>query len=142
MVALTAALAVPSQIVHDFAAAGGMADVDGVLEIEMRRHSRKVVRIVIHVVAVGDLSGPAVAAAVMGDDAITVIEEEQHLRVPVIGRQRPAMAEHDGLTFAAVLVENLNAVLGCNRAHATPSLAVVALTDYPNALGPQVLLSL
>ena len=92
------ALAVPSQIAHDFPAAGGMADMDSVLEIEMRRHSRKVVRIVIHVVAVGDLSGPAVAAAVMGDDAITVIEEEQHLRVPVIGRQRPAMAEHDGLT--------------------------------------------
>ena len=64
-----------------------MADVDGVLQIEMRRHRRQVVGIVIHVVAVADLTGSAMAAAVMGDDAIAVIEEEQHLRVPVIGRQ-------------------------------------------------------
>ena len=57
------------------------------------------------------------AAAVMGDDAIAVIEEEQHLRVPVIGRQRPAMAEHDGLTGAPVLVVNLGAVFGLDRRH-------------------------
>ena len=43
-------------------------------------------------------------APVMGDDMIAVVEEEQHLRVPVIGRQRPAMTEHDGLTFAPVLI--------------------------------------
>ena len=78
-------------IVHHFAAAGGMADMDGVLQIEMRGQSREVVGIVIHVVAVAGLAGPAMAAAVMGDDAIAVIEEEQHLRVPVVGRQRPAM---------------------------------------------------
>ena len=46
------ALAVPRQITHHLAAAGGMADVDGVLQIEMRRHGRKVVGIMIHVVAV------------------------------------------------------------------------------------------
>ncbi len=57
------------------------------------------------------------AAAVMGDDAIAVLEEEQHLRVPVVGRQRPAVAEHDGLTRAPVLVEDLDAVLGGDRAH-------------------------
>ena len=47
------------------------------------------------------------AASVVGDDAIAAIQEEQHLRVPVIGRQWLAVAEHDGLTFARVLVENL-----------------------------------
>ena len=82
---------------HHLAAAGGMADVNGVLQIEMRRHGRKIVGIMIHVMAVAGLAGTAVAAAVMGDDAIAVIEEEQHLRVPVVGRQRPAMAEHDRL---------------------------------------------
>ena len=91
------AFAVACQIVHDLAAAGGMADVNGVLQIEMRRQRREVVGIMIHVVAVAGLGRAAVAAAVMGDDAIAVIEEEQHLRVPVVGRQRPAMAEHDGL---------------------------------------------
>jgi hypothetical protein len=99
----------------------------------MRRQSRKVVRIVIHVMAVARLGGSAVAAAVMRYDAIAVIEEEQHLCVPVVGRQRPAMAEYDGLTFAPVLVEDLNAVFCCHRAHVTSFLAVVVVPrGYPN----------
>ena len=64
----------------------------------MRRHRRKIIGIVVHVVAVAGLGGPSMAAPVMGNDAIAMLEEEQHLRVPVIGRQGPAMAEHDGLT--------------------------------------------
>src|SRR6266480_1120831 len=54
--------------------------------------------------ALARLGGPAVASSVMGDDAIAVFEEEQHLRVPVIGRQRPAMAEDDGLSFAPIFI--------------------------------------
>src|SRR5437660_12652383 len=76
----------------------------------------------IHVMAAAVLGGAAMAAPVMGYDAIAVLEEEQHLRVPIIGRQRPAMAEHDGLTFAPVLVEDLNAVFGGDRVHRTRSL--------------------
>ncbi|MGY4483291.1 hypothetical protein ACVWWR_002482 [Bradyrhizobium sp. LM3.2] len=71
---------------HDFAAAGGVADVDRILQVEMRRHRREIVGIVIHVVAVGDLRRTAVAAAVMGDDAVAARDEEQHLRVPIVGR--------------------------------------------------------
>jgi hypothetical protein len=67
---------------------------------------------VIHIVAATRLRGSAVATAVMGYDAVALFQEEQHLRVPVIGRQRPAMAENDGLTFAPVLVKNLGAVFG------------------------------
>src|SRR5216117_2237811 len=94
----------PSQIMRHLAAAGGMTNVDGVLQIKMRGQGRKVVGIVIHVMAVARLGGPAVASSVMGDDAIAVVEEEQHLRVPVIGRQRPAVAEDDGLSFTPVLI--------------------------------------
>jgi len=75
-----------------------MANVNGVLEIEVRSQRRKVVGVVVHVVAVAGLGGSAVAAPVVGDDAVAVLEEEQHLDVPVIGRQRPTVAEHDGLT--------------------------------------------
>jgi hypothetical protein len=50
------ALAMPSQIVRHLAAAGGVADVDGVFQIEMRRQGRKVVCIVIHVMAVARLA--------------------------------------------------------------------------------------
>jgi hypothetical protein len=62
-----------------------MADMNGVLQIEMRRHRRKVIGIMIHVVTVTGLAGTAVAAAVMGDHPVAVIEEEQHLRVPIVG---------------------------------------------------------
>src|SRR5258705_8681861 len=51
-------------------------------------------RSVIHVVAVRHLARAAMPAAVMGDDAIAVLEEEQHLGVPVVAGQRPAVAEH------------------------------------------------
>src|SRR6185295_7877923 len=76
----------------------------------------------IHVMAAAGLGGAAMAAPVMGYDAIAVLEEEQHLRVPVICRQRPAMAEHDGLTLAPVFVEDLNAVFGRDGGHSVVSL--------------------
>src|ERR1700730_8051522 len=77
----------------------------------------QVVGIVIHVVTAAHLSGAAMAAAVMSYDAIAMIEEKQHLRVPVVCRKRPARAEHEGLTFAPVFIETLNAVLCGDGAH-------------------------
>jgi hypothetical protein len=81
----------------------------------MRCQRRQIIGIVIHVVTVAHLCGPAMTSAVMSYDAIAVVDEKNHLRVPVIRRQRPAMAEHDGLTFAPVLVKDLDAVFGRNR---------------------------
>ena len=49
------ALAVPGDIPDNFAAAGGVPDVDGIVEIEMGRHRGQVVGVVIHVVTVGGL---------------------------------------------------------------------------------------
>ena len=51
-------------------------------------------------------------AAIMGDHTKALAEEEEHLRVPVVRRERPAMAEDDGLSCAPVLIEDLGAVLG------------------------------
>ncbi len=107
----------PSQVARYFAASGRMADMDSLLQIEMRRHCRKIVGIMIHVVSIARLGGPSVAAPVMGDDAIAVIEEEHHLRVPVIGAQRPAVAENNRLTRAPVLVKNLGSVFGRDCGH-------------------------
>jgi hypothetical protein len=74
------------------------------LRSRWRGQSRKVVGIVIHVMASTGLGGAAVAPSVMSDDAIAVFEEEQHLRIPVIGRERPTMTEDDGLSFAPIFI--------------------------------------
>ena len=91
--------------------------MNGVLQIQVRRRDGKIVRIVIEVVAVGYLGGAPVAAAVVRNHAIAATEKEQHLVVPVIGGQRPAMAERERLTLAPILVENFNAVLRFDKAH-------------------------
>jgi hypothetical protein len=53
-----------------------MANVDRVLQVKMRRHRREVVGIMVHVMAIGDLTGAAVTAAVMSDHAKTMLEED------------------------------------------------------------------
>src|SRR6202044_1088092 len=114
----------PTYITRDLAAAGGMTDMDGILQIEMRRQGCQVICIMIHVVAIAGLAGSPVASSVMCDDAIAVTEEEQHLRVPVIGRKWPTVAENEGLTFAPVFVENFRAVFCFDGAHGAVSLAI------------------
>src|SRR3984957_7603837 len=73
-------------------------------------HGGPIVGVMIHVVAAADLGRPAMPAPVMRDDAIALTEEEQHLRVPIVRGERPAVAEHDRLAAAPILVENLDAV--------------------------------
>jgi hypothetical protein len=92
-----APLAVAGDVARRLAAAGGVADVDGVAQVEMLDHRGDVGGVVVHVVAVADLARAAMAAPVMGDDAVALLEEEEHLRVPVVGAQRPAVVEHDRL---------------------------------------------
>src|SRR5207253_11307837 len=92
------------EITHHLAATGRMADVNCFPQVEMVGDGLQIVGIVVEVMAVGYLRRTAVASSVMGDDAIAVSEEEQHLRVPVIGRQRPAVTEDDGLSFAPILI--------------------------------------
>src|SRR4029077_12784889 len=67
------AFAMPSQIVRHLAAAGGMTDMDGVAQVEMRRQSRQVVGIMVHIVAVGSLGRATMSTAIVGDDAIAML---------------------------------------------------------------------
>ncbi|MND79544.1 hypothetical protein D3C80_712890 [compost metagenome] len=91
-----------------------MPDMDGIFQIEMRRQLRHVGGIGIHLVAALRLAGTPMSAPVMRDDAISLMKEEQHLRVPVVGRKRPAVMEDDrlGILRTPVLVKDLRAVLG------------------------------
>ena len=103
--------------------------ISGVLQIEGLNDGKGVGGVVIHVMTVGDLGGTAVATAVMGDDAKTLGNEEQHLRIPVIGRERPAMVEHDrlGILRAPVLVEDFGSVCRLNKAHDRYSFGCVGI---------------
>jgi hypothetical protein len=49
-----------------------VADVNGVVEIQVCRHRGEIVGVVIHIVAVAGLGGSPVAAPVVGDDAVAV----------------------------------------------------------------------
>ena len=71
----------------------------------------------IHVVAVGGLSRAAVPTAIMGDNPIAMMQEEQHLVIPVVRAERPTMAENYRLSFTPVLVVNLYTVFGRDSGH-------------------------
>src|SRR5438477_12982673 len=85
-----------------------MTNVHRALQIKMRGQSRKVIGVMIHVMAASGLGGAAMAAPVMRDHTKTLAEEEQHLRVPIICRQRPAVTEDDGLSFAPIFIINVD----------------------------------
>ena len=74
-----------------------MADVDGVVEIEMGSQRGEVVGVMVHVVAVAGLGRASVPSPVVSDDAVAMLEEEQHLGVPIVAREGPAVAENDRL---------------------------------------------
>ncbi|MNO87539.1 hypothetical protein D3C76_789620 [compost metagenome] len=100
-------------VAGNLATASGMADMHGVLQIQVRDQFRKIRGVGVHVVAFVGLRGATVAAAVMGNHAVALGEEEQHLIVPVVPRQRPAVVEHDGLPATPIFVEQLGAVTQC-----------------------------
>src|SRR5438477_2476988 len=85
-----------------------MADVNCILQFEMVGDGLQVVGIVIHIVAVAGLCRATMSAPISCNDAETFADEKKHLRVPIIGRQRPAVAEHDGLTFAPILIVDVD----------------------------------
>src|SRR5437667_4724793 len=77
----------------------------------------------IHVVAIGRLARTSMPAPIMRDDAIAMVQEKHHLRVPIVRSERPAVRKHNRLSFTPVLVENLCAVLGRDRAHGLSSFS-------------------
>ena len=112
-------LTMSGNVMDHFAAAGGMADVDNVARAQMIDHRQHIVGVVIHVVAVPDLAGAAMPASIMSNHPKALREKEQHLRIPVIGTERPAVVEVDyrRVARAPVLVEDIDAVSSGDKAH-------------------------
>src|SRR5690349_12005937 len=65
-------------------------------------------------------------APVMRDRAEAVLRQEQHLAVPCVRAQRPAVRERDDGALPPVLVVDFRAVFGGDRAHVCTPFAVSA----------------
>src|SRR5215472_239044 len=57
------------------------------------------------------------AAAVMREAAVAAVGEENHLVLPGVRAQRPAVTENHGLSLAPIFVVDLSAIIGCDRCH-------------------------
>jgi hypothetical protein len=112
----------PADVSGDFAATCGVTDVDCILQAERFDQGRQVVGVRVHVVAAPGLARSSMSAAIMGDAAVPVGAQEQHLVLPRIRVRRPTVAEDQGLTVVPVLVVDLRTVFRRNRTHRVPSI--------------------
>src|ERR1700722_6016075 len=115
----------PPNVAGNFSATGGVTHVDCVLQIELFCEGGKIVGVGVHLVAIPSLRGTTVASPVMRDHAITALAEEQHLAVPVVRSERPAVTEHDGLACSPVLIVNLRTVFRGDGRHCLPPVVIV-----------------
>src|SRR6185295_2925723 len=116
-------------------AARRVSDVDRVAKVEMNDQGGSIGRVVVHVMAIAYLRRPAVTAPIMRDDAVALVEEIEHLRVPVVGAQWPTMMENDrlGILGTPILVEDLDAIVRGDRAHCVASFLAVVVDRHGEA---------
>ena len=108
--------AVVGYIARDLATACGMDGMDGILEIKFLNELCEVGGVRVHVVAVSRLARTPVAAAVMGDAAVSARSQKEHLIFKGVRGERPAVAEDHWLPGAPILVVNLRSVFSSDRA--------------------------
>src|ERR1700682_3301222 len=95
----------------------------------------EVIGVVIHVVSVPRLTRSSVTSPIMGDDAIAMIQEEHHLRVPVVRTKWPAVPKHNRLSFAPVLVIDLCSVFCRDRRHTSSSyFSLIYTIGFPRTV--------
>src|ERR1700729_1470238 len=99
----------------------------------MLNHGRRVGCIVIHVVPIRHLARASVPAAVDANNAMAVLEKEQHLRIPVIGTQGPAVMEDNRLTVTPILIKDLDTVFGGDGVHGVHSFVSVLKLKLPRS---------
>src|SRR5262245_34720677 len=106
-----------ANVASDLAATRGVAHERGVSQIEGFDYGPEVVGITVHVVVGRSLAGAAMAPAIERDAAVAVMHEEQHLTVPRVGIERPAVRKCDDRTSAPILVVDFGAVFGGDCRH-------------------------
>src|SRR5262249_35512437 len=89
--------AMAPDVAGDLPSAGGVSDVDRVLQVELFDECCEVVRVGVEVVAVPRLARAAMAPAIVRDAAIAARRQEEHLVFERVPRERPTVAEDHGL---------------------------------------------
>src|SRR5260370_35303070 len=104
----------PPKVSGNLSTASRVTHVDCVLQVKLFGKHREIVGVGVHVIAVPGLCGTAVPSPIVRDAPITTLAEEQHLSVPVVCGERPAVPEHDGMALSPVLLVNLCTAFGCD----------------------------
>ena len=69
--------------------------------------------------------------AIMSDHPVAALEEEHHLCIPVVRRQRPTVMEKERLACSPILEVDLRAVFHCNRSHvSSPCVSVPGVDKW------------
>src|SRR6266446_6175996 len=113
-----------ADVARNFTAAGRVADMDCVLQVELFGKSREIVGVSVHLIAFPRLIGTAMPTAVVRDHSIAALAKEQHLSIPIVRSKGPTVTEYDGLSRAPVFVVNLRSVFCGNGWH----IALLTLT--------------
>jgi hypothetical protein len=115
--------------------------MDCIPEIQVVSHRRGVSGIVGHVMSIADLAGATMAASVVSDNPVAFAEEEQHLVIPIVGRERPPMMKDDRLRVLGtpILVENFDAVFGGDESHGDAPFTLWVVKRYRFTVCPSVL---
>jgi hypothetical protein len=108
---------VTAEVPRDLPAARGEADQDHLTQVKHVHERREVVGVVVHVVPVPDRGGSPVPPAVVRDGTEAVGRQVELLGLPAVAAEAPAMAEHDGLSVAPVLVEDVDAIGDGDEGH-------------------------
>src|SRR6201981_1604304 len=87
-----------SDVPHQFTGSGRVADVNGVVEVELLYECREIGGIRIHVIAGPGVARSAVTATIVRNTAVPPIREEHHLVFPGVAIQWRAVAEDNGVT--------------------------------------------
>src|ERR1700736_135306 len=111
-----------------------MADVDGILYIQLLYQFRQIIGVGVHIVAVPRLAGAAVSAAIVRDASISARGEKYHLIFPGIGAERPSVTKNQRLPFAPILVVKLCSIFHFDRSHAISPLRLHLLPESARTL--------
>src|SRR4051794_37442824 len=106
------------------------------MQIERFDDSGEIVSIAVHIVSGRSLAGSAMTAPIMRDCAKTVFREEEHLTIPGVRAQRPAVRECYDRTLTPLLVINLRSIFRSDCAHTSCSFCLCVAVSRTRSSTP------